>query len=102
MNATDRCKDQEPPPQCEHGYLSEEETCPVCHEIGMEEIKNMKPKTNTKVMVKCHGDGSWLNRFDDNEVAIFKMGRSNATAFDAADKRLEPFVFAPYEILDLP
>ena len=53
-------------------------------------------------MVKCHGDGSWLNRFDDNEVAIFKMGRSNATAFDAADKRLEPFVFAPYEILDLP
>jgi hypothetical protein len=65
-------------------------------------IDHMEPKTNTKVMVKCHGDGSWLNRFDDNEVAIFKMGRSNATAFDAADKRLEPFVFAPYEILDLP
>jgi hypothetical protein len=38
MNATDRYKDQEPPPQCEHGYLTEQETCPICHEIGMEEI----------------------------------------------------------------
>ena len=45
MNMEDRQKDVDPPQQCEHGYLTiGDDECPVCHQIGMQEIRNNQIK----------------------------------------------------------
>ena len=88
MNMEDRQKDVDPPQQCEHGYLTiGDDECPVCHQIGMQEIRNNQIKEASEQHFYWFNEA--CNALDRMRAIAFNMATQDALAFSEAKKQFD-------------